>query len=105
MEHKSILVLPTCNSSSQAFKQGRKVGQAQNTRGVGRDGEVTLSPFFFLLCFSFCAATHYLSRLQNSPYFLRIQVRASMWNEAENRERDWGEAKNTLFSRARGSRA
>ena len=35
------------------------------------------------------------SRLQNSPYFLVFKyarvVKQKVWNEAENRERDWGE--------------
>ena len=30
-------------------------------------------------------------RLQNSPVFLRIQVRAEVNKRSENRERDWGE--------------
>ena len=38
------------------------------------------------------------SRLQNSPYFCVFKyaraVKQKVWNEAENRERDWGE---TLF--------
>ena len=40
-----------------------------------------------------------LPRLQNSPYFCVFKyaraVKQKVWNEAENRERDWGE---TLFS-------
>ena len=40
------------------------------------------------------------SRLQNSPYFCVFKyaraVKKNVWNEAENRERDWGETlKNT----------
>ena len=35
------------------------------------------------------------SRLQNSPYFCVFKyaraVKQKVWNEAENRERDWGE--------------
>ena len=48
------------------------------------------------------------SRLQNSPYFCVFKyaraVKKKVWNEAENRERDWGE---TLFSacEARARRA
>ena len=42
-----------------------------------------------------------MSRLQNSPYFCVFKyaraVKQKVWNEAENRERDWGE---TLFSLA-----
>ena len=39
-------------------------------------------------------AGHEVPRLQNSPYFcvfkdVRI-VKQKVWNEAENRERDWG---------------
>ena len=34
-------------------------------------------------------------RLQNSPYFCVLKyaraVKQKVWNEAENRERDWGE--------------
>ena len=41
-------------------------------------------------------------RLQNSPYFCVFKyawaVKQKVWNEAENRERDWGETlKNTFF--------
>ena len=43
-----------------------------------------------------------LPRLQNSPYFCVFKyaraVKQKVWNEAENRERDWGETlKNTYF--------
>ena len=42
-------------------------------------------------------------RLQNSPYFCVFKyaraVKQKVWNEAENRERDWGE---TLKIRAMG---
>ena len=38
---------------------------------------------------------HRFSRLQNSPYFCVFKyaraVKQKVWNEAENRERDWGE--------------
>ena len=42
-------------------------------------------------------------RLQNSPHFCVFKyaraVKQKVWNEAENRERDWGETlKNTVFS-------
>ena len=37
----------------------------------------------------------YCFRLQNSPYFCVFKyaraVKQKVWNEAENRERDWGE--------------
>ena len=37
----------------------------------------------------------YAARLQNSPYFFVFKyaraVKQKVWNEAENRERDWGE--------------
>ena len=37
----------------------------------------------------------HLTRLQNSPYFFVFKyaraVKQKVWNEAENRERDWGE--------------
>ena len=41
-------------------------------------------------------------RLQNSPHFCVFKyaraVKQKVWNEAENRERDWGETlKNTFF--------
>ena len=40
-------------------------------------------------------------RLQNSPYFCVFKhpraVKQKVWNEAENRERDWGERKNRMF--------
>ena len=36
-----------------------------------------------------------MARLQNSPYFCVFKyaraVKQKVWNEAENRERDWGE--------------
>ena len=39
--------------------------------------------------------TLHFSRLQNSPYFYLFKyapaVKQKVWNEAENRERDWGE--------------
>ena len=46
-----------------------------------------------------CCRINYAShRLQNSPYFCVFKyaraVKQKVWNEAENRERDWGE---TLF--------
>ena len=38
-----------------------------------------------------------VSRLQNSPYFCVFKyaraVKQKVWNEAENRERDWGETR------------
>ena len=47
-----------------------------------------------------------LIRLQNSPYFCGMKyaqkVKQKVWNEAENRERDWGE---TLKIRLRRRRA
>ena len=40
-----------------------------------------------------------MSRLQNSPYFCVFKyaraVKQKVWNEAENRERDWGETLKT----------
>ena len=50
-------------------------------------------------------------RLQNSPYFCVFKyaraVKQKVWNEAENRERDWGfftdfEKKKRLFCSLRG---
>ena len=46
------------------------------------------------------------NRLQNSPYFCVFKyaraVKQRVWNEAENRERDWGETlKNTRFARVK----
>ena len=42
-----------------------------------------------------------LNRLQNSPYFCVFKyaraVKQKVWNEAENRERDWGETLNFFF--------
>ena len=39
--------------------------------------------------------TLHFSRLQNSPYFCLFKyapaVKQKVWNDAENRERDWGE--------------
>ena len=41
------------------------------------------------------------SRLQNSPYFCVFKyaraVKQKAWNEAENRERDWGETLKIRF--------
>ena len=46
-----------------------------------------------------------LPRLQNSPYFCVFKyaraVKQKVWNEAENRERDWGEKRVRLASFAR----
>ena len=40
-------------------------------------------------------------RLQNSLYFCVFKyaraVKQKVWNEAENRERDWGETQNSLY--------
>ena len=45
------------------------------------------------------------SRLQNSPYFCVFKyarlVKRKVWNEAENRERDWGMTLISLASQAR----
>ena len=45
-----------------------------------------------------------LARLQNSPYFCVFKyaraVKQNVWNEAENRERDWGEALRACKARA-----
>ena len=45
------------------------------------------------------------ARLQNSPYFCVFKyagaVKQKVWNEAENRERDWGE---TPYGRVRLAR-
>ena len=50
--------------------------------------------------------SRYGIRLQNSPYFCVFKytraVKQKVWNEAGNRERDWGE---TLKIRARALRA
>ena len=44
-------------------------------------------------------------RLQNSPYFCVFKyaraVKQKVWNEAENRERDWGETLSACEARAR----
>ena len=46
----------------------------------------------------------HFARLQNSPYFCVFKyaraVKQKVWNEAENRERDWGETlKQSVFLR------
>ena len=45
----------------------------------------------------------YDGRLQNSPYFCVFKyaraVKQKVWNEAENRERDWRETLKFFFSR------
>ena len=44
------------------------------------------------------------SRLQNGPYFRAFKyaraVKQKVWNEAENRERDWGETLRACEARA-----
>ena len=46
-----------------------------------------------------------IGRLQNSPYFCVFKyagaVKQKVWKEAENRERDWGEACEARALRAR----
>ena len=60
------------------------------------------------LVFSHASAILPTGRLQNSPYFCVFKyaraVKQKVWNEGENRERDWGEtralrARNTLTPR------
>ena len=45
--------------------------------------------------FTCCRINYASHRLQNSPYFCVFKyaraVKQKVWNEAENRERDWGE--------------
>ena len=67
------------------------------------------------VCIFACVMSSEYTRLQNSPYFCVFKyaraVKQKVWNEAENRERDWGETlKIRLFSlashaRSRASRA
>ena len=49
-----------------------------------------------------------INRLQNSPYFCVFKyaraVKQKIWNEAENRERDWGETPHTPVGRVRLAR-
>ena len=50
-----------------------------------------------------------MARLQNSPYFCVFKyaraVKQKVWNEAENRERDWGElSPHTPYGRVRLAR-
>ena len=49
------------------------------------------------------------NRLQNSPYFCVFKyaraVKQKVWNEAENRERDWGETLKLRACEARALRA
>ena len=49
-----------------------------------------------------------LARLQNSPYFCVFKYaragKQKVWNEAENRERDWGETPHTPVGRVRLAR-
>ena len=46
-----------------------------------------------------------IRRLQNSPYFCVLKyaraVKQKVWNEVENRERDWGETLKIRLSRGR----
>ena len=50
-----------------------------------------------------------MSRLQNSPYFCVFKyaraVKQKVWNDAENRERDWGETLTSHALRACKARA
>ena len=52
--------------------------------------------------------SQHLPRLQNSPYFWVFKyaraVKQKVWNEAENRERDWGETPKNFFSLASHAR-
>ena len=47
---------------------------------------------------------HDVARLQHSPYFCVFKyaraVKQRVWNEAENRERDWGETLRACETRA-----
>ena len=47
---------------------------------------------------------HEVARLQHSPYFCVFKyaraVKQKVWNEAENRERDWGETLRACETRA-----
>ena len=51
---------------------------------------------------------HFRDRLQNSPYFCVFRyaraVKQKVWNETENRERDWGETPHTSYGRVRLAR-
>ena len=57
----------------------------------------------FILCTSFIMMC--IGRLQNSPYFWVFKyagaVKQKVWNEAENREQDWGGGRVTLARFAR----
>ena len=48
---------------------------------------------------------HVITRLQNSPYFWVFShartAKQTIWNEAENRERDWGETLKMRFFSSR----
>ena len=50
-------------------------------------------------------ANTFFTRLQNSPYFCVFKyartVKQNVWNEAENRERDYGRVRLARFARAR----
>ena len=50
---------------------------------------------FVLTAFLACERFSFFRRLQNSPYFCVFKyaraVEQKVWNESENRERDWGE--------------
>ena len=53
-----------------------------------------------------CCRINYAShRLQNSPYFCVFKyaraVKQKVWNEAENREQDWGETQKYVFFSSR----
>ena len=58
------------------------------------------------LCNTDTPSTGYMQqpRLQNSPYFCVFKyaraVKQKVWNEAENRERDWGETLRACETRA-----
>ena len=56
---------------------------------------------FFLDDVLICIEEIKVGRLQNSPYFCVFRyaraVKQKVWNDAENRERDWGETLKIRF--------
>ena len=71
------------------------LAHSKRSGGGGREGgNITRHPLPHLPRWFFCSPSLW-TRLQNSPYFCVFKyaraVKQKVWNEAENRERDWGE--------------
>ena len=67
-----------------SVNMGERVGLTGSEKWVAESAAMRFSVLF-----------QRIGRLQNSPYFYVFKyaraVKQTVWNEAENRERDWGE--------------